>query len=385
MKILLTTDLSMPAVNGVVISVWNLYGELKKNNDVKILTLSNSKHSYREGDIYYIKAMKTGVHESAFISMRIYDKYIDELIEWKPDIIHSNCEFSTYTFADKIKKETGAPIVHTYHTMYEHYIHYIIKHGADFGKKILYPFMRSRLKTASLIIAPTEKVKKALVNNKIDKPIKVVPSGIDLSEFNKILKIEEKEEIKEKLAIPKDAFILGSLGRIAEEKNFSESLRIFKKVLIKSSNIYYIIVGGGDYLDELKDEAKKLDIEEKVIFTGMVSPTEVYKYYQTFDIFLASTVSETQGLTYIEALSNKCALVVRRDEAIDGIIEHNYNGFIYDEENEACEYINRLVENEDLLNEIKNNADKSKYSFSKEKFGERIYSIYQEVLNKTSS
>ena len=383
MKVLLTTDLSRPAVNGVVISVTNLYKELKKHgHEVKILTLSLEEESYKNGDIYYIKAMKTGIYDTAYISFRLFDHYINEIIEWNPDIIHTNCEFSTYSFAEKIHKETKAPIVHTYHTMYEHYISYLIKYGTDFAKSLLYPFMNMRLKSSDLIIAPTGKVKSALLNNGMKKMIRVIPTGIDLSKFEYRYSEEEKKEFKKELGINENSFILGSLGRIAEEKNFSESLEIFKEVLRFKPNIYYIIVGDGPYKKSLEEEAMNLGIRDKIIFTGMVEPNNVSKYYQIFDCFISSTISETQGLTYIEALVNKNAIIARKDKATEDILFHGENSLLYENKEEGIKYLLNLIEDKDLLKRLQEKADESKTTFSTETFYEKIIGVYKEILDK---
>ena len=350
MKVLLTTDLSRPAVNGVVISVTNLYKELKKHgHEVKILTLSLEEESYKNGDIYYIKAMKTGIYDTAYISFRLFDHYINEIIEWNPDIIHTNCEFSTYSFAEKIHKETKAPIVHTYHTMYEHYISYLIKYGTDFAKSLLYPFMNMRLKSSDLIIAPTGKVKSALLNNGMKKMIRVIPTGIDLSKFEYRYSEEEKKEFKKELGINENSFILGSLGRIAEEKNFSESLEIFKEVLRFKPNIYYIIVGDGPYKKSLEEEAMNLGRRDKIIFTGMVEPN---------------------------------AIIARKDKATEDILFHGENSLLYENKEEGIKYLLNLIEDKDLLKRLQEKADESKTTFSTETFYEKIIGVYKEILDK---
>ena len=72
-------------------------------------------------------------------------RLIKELIEWKPDVIHSQCEFFSYQFALRISKKTGAPIVHTYHTLYEQYVKYVIP-SKRLGKTLVRVLSKKRLK-----------------------------------------------------------------------------------------------------------------------------------------------------------------------------------------------------------------------------------------------
>ena len=110
-------------------------------------------------------------------------KNIQDLIEWKPDIIHTNTEFSTYTLAKDISRKTGAPMVHTYHTDYEDYVHYLA-----LSKKMGTPLVKSYIKHVTSymqeIIAPTEKTKQQLLGYGISTKITVIPTGLDLTKYN---------------------------------------------------------------------------------------------------------------------------------------------------------------------------------------------------------
>lgn len=385
MKILITSDLWHPSVNGVVVSVSNLLDELRKTeHDVRVLTLSHKDKSYIEDGIYYIKSVDFYVYPDVRASLRTHDPLIDELIEWKPDIIHSQCEFFTYRFVKRIAVKCQCPIVHTYHTMYEHYAKYLLKvRGlSELGPKLVPPLMRYILKSADTIIAPTEKVKRSLLEHKIAYNIRVIPTGIDLSRHEHQMDPEEREAFRRRIGIPEGAFVIGSLGRIAEEKNFSELLRIVPKLREEIPNLLVLLTGGGVYLDALREETQKLGIEDIVLFPGMVDPEEVTKYYQALDLFISCSVSETQGLTYIEAMANGLPEVVRKDDAVEGVIIHGKNGFIYETEDELREYVLKLYRDPQLLKDFSQAARDHVARFSKEVFGQSVLELYYEVLNK---
>jgi len=102
-----------------------------------------------------------------------------------------------------------------------------------------------------------------------------------------------------KLQINKEDRIIAYVGRIAEEKNISEILILLLYVIKGFKNIKLLIVGGGVYLNNLKNQVKKQNIKDNVVFTGMINSEEVYKYYKLAEIFVTASTSETQGLTYI--------------------------------------------------------------------------------------
>lgn len=126
MKILITTDWYTPAVNGVVTSVKNLQRELeRRGHEVRILTLSQSLHSWSRDGVTAIGSVNAGrIYPGARLRTAMAGRWVRELMDWRPDVIHSQCEFSTFFLARRIAEELDVPLVHTYHTVYEDYTHY---------------------------------------------------------------------------------------------------------------------------------------------------------------------------------------------------------------------------------------------------------------------
>ncbi|QGU93860.1 glycosyltransferase [Clostridium bovifaecis] len=223
MKILLTTDTFYPMINGVVISTDNLYKELKAmGHDVRILTLSEDGKERIYGDIYYLKSMNLKIYPGAKIKKPFNTEIGEKILGWSPDIIHSQTEFSTMINAKHISRKLKIPHVHTYHTMYEDYINYILN-GRIITPKTIELATRLLLNSLDRIIAPTEKVKNTLVNYNVKSHINIIPTGIDLRKFQNGITAEERNELLKKHKLnPTDKVIL-YLGRIAEEKIYMKS------------------------------------------------------------------------------------------------------------------------------------------------------------------
>lgn len=340
MKILITTDWYKPIVNGVVTSVLNLKKELEeRGHEVRVLTLSRDYHSYEEDGVYYIKSVNL---EKIYPNVRAVlphrEAYIQELIQWNPDVVHSQCEFMTFSYAVKISRKCNCPLLHTYHTIYEDYLHYLpgtffqYTKGAALEKKMVAKFSKAVLKKTQQVIAPTKKVEELLKNYEVSEPISVIPTGIDLKRFQEVLSKEERNRRREALGISKDSKVLVSIGRLAKEKNLEEILIYFQK-LIKEEltfKLKLLIIGDGPDRERLEGIAKTLQLQEKVIFTGMVTPEEVAQYYQLGDVFVCASNSETQGITYMEALASGIPALCRKDACLDSVITDGYNGFQYE-------------------------------------------------------
>ncbi|WP_017416318.1 glycosyltransferase family 4 protein [Clostridium tunisiense] len=381
MKILLTTDTYYPMINGVVISTSNLYKELKeKGHQVRILTLSHTGEERTEGDIYYLKSLKINVYPDARIKVPFYNKLIKEIIEWHPDIVHSQTEFSTMIVAKHIAKKLDIPQVHTYHTMYEDYLGYILggkvirKGGAAKVTKFI-------LDSVDEVIAPTDKTKTALREYGLHCPINIIPTGIDLGRFQKNVTQDEKEQLLLKLGLSDQDKIMTYVGRIAEEKNIDEIIGHFPEILEKVPKAKLLIVGAGPHLEVLKELAKEKALEESIIFTGMVEPTEVYKYYKIADVFVTASTSETQGLTYIEALSCGCPIVCRYDKAIDGVILQGTNGFSYKNSWEFILYASEVLANDELKEELSRKAMSKANEYSSKTFAGRVEDLYVKAVS----
>lgn len=377
MKILITTDWNLTDINGVAISVSNLFNELiEMGHDVRILTLSKSIHSHKEDHIYYIKSIPFNVYPNVRISVLLFDELFDEIVDWKPDVIHSQCEFFTYTYAKIIAKRSNAPIVHTYHTMYEDYSEYL-KIKKELGRYIVAFMSKARLRDSTLVIAPTNKVRNKLKNYDIIQDIKVIPSGIDLSKFN--IAVTEKDilEFREKYNIPENAKILLYLGRLGKEKNIIQLLDYFKQLVKDKDDIVLLLVGGGPFQSEVENAVKELGVEDKVKMTGMVSPSEVPRFYKYGDIFVSASQSETQGLTYIEAMSNGLPQVCKFDECLENVLLDGENGYFFENGEDFKEKILEILYNEKLYEKMSTKALEKSKDFSKEVFAQSILNSYK--------
>ncbi len=382
MKVLITNEWYAPVINGVVTSLVNLENELLKlGHEVRVLTLSETRHSHKDGRISYIASVKAAwIYPNARLSCTAQNKLIDELIAWKPDVIHTQAEFSTFFMARHIAKKTGAPIVHTYHTVYEKYTHYFFP-NKRIGKSIAVVFSRFVLKRTDHIIAPTLKVQNMLLGYRVKRPISVVPTGIVLDRFTEPKDPQRLAEIKKNLLIEQDRTLLVYLGRLAKEKNVEEILDFIKT--LHDPRLVLLIVGGGPYLKNLRHHVKLLGIESAVRFSGMVTPEEVPYYYAVGDLFVSASQSETQGLTYVEALAAGLPALCKKDACLDGVITDNENGWQYATEAEFQQRLHDFITHPELRARLSQNARAiAVRDFSAENFARQVIVLYEQALSE---
>lgn len=383
MKILITTDLFTTETNGVVTSVRNLRSELEASgHEVRILTLSDSIHSHADGAVTYIRSIPFGV---VYPDVRMPTSYrhplIRALVDWKPDIIHSQCEFFSYQYAKYISKRTGAPIVHTYHTLYEQYVTYIFP-SQKLGARAVGFLSQKRLKRVSHLVAPTSKVEKTLRGYGIEQDISVVPSGICLEQHKQPLSKEARLERRRELGIADDDLVLLNLGRLGTEKNLSELLDLFAEAASNTDHLFFLIVGDGPAKEELEQQAHALGLTGKIRFTGMVPPSQVQNYYQLGDVFVSASTSETQGLTYVEAAANGLPLLCRRDPCLDDVLLPGENGFTYTCASEFLAALDAVRRDPQWRTAAGLKSKEIAAAFDTSTFGKSIEAIYEAVLQK---
>lgn len=382
MKILITTDLFTVKTNGVVTSVHNLIFALRKHgHDVRVLTFSENKSSRKddENGVYYImsRSLERIYHDVRKPCSRA-DDYVDELVAWHPDVIHSQCEFYSLKYAKRIAKRTGAPIVHTYHTLYEDYVGYVIPFKRIGRWVVRHLITKTWLKRVHTIIAPTEKVRDNLISRcKVKNNVVVVPSGIDLDRHKQRLTDAEREILRAKYGFEKNNFVMINLGRLGNEKNIEELIAFFSDIRNEHENARLFIVGGGPAEERLKREVHDLGVGDSVVFTGMVSPDEVSRFYQLGDLFVCASRRETQGLTYIEAAANGLPLLCRADPCFDGVVVEGENGYRYTDINGFRQHLSEIMASRDWTTAASERSRELASHYDRDNFGIAVLEVYE--------
>ncbi len=376
MKILLTSDWYLPAVNGVVTSIMNLKKGLQaRGHDVKILTLSFRARSYTCQDVVYIGSVDVGmIYPCARLRVALARKEVQELLEWGPDVVHSNCEFSTYFLAHEIARKLNIPLIHTYHTVYQDYTHYFAPNRM-IGQRIAREFSRWTAGRAQAVIAPTAKVAEILRGYDLNNSIYVVPTGIDAGRLQPLHE-EERQKQRQQLGISAGHTVLLYLGRLAHEKNCQELIRAM--VPLKGRPVTLLLVGDGPARKELEQLACTLNVEQQVVFAGMVPPEQVGEYYALGDLFVSASVSEAQGLTYAEALLAGLPLLCRRDGCLNDIIVNGENGWQYQTVDEFVKRVEWFCANPYFRQRARSCAKQQSKRFTVEAFAASVEQVYKQ-------
>ena len=385
MRIGIFTDSYYPHISGVSTSIEMLKNALENMGHKVYIVAPNKKFSYdKKNGIIWIPGFKPGFYEIRVAE--IYSQRAMNIIEkeWHLDIVHTQTELSMDVFARMVAKKLNIPIVRTYHTLYEDYTYYVTHGHLDkLAKKAVIRLTKKFCeKRCDELIVPTDKIKKMFEERyDIKKNMTVIPTGIDIKRFNLTPTLKKKvKEIKAQYKIKEDDFIIGSVGRVAAEKSFDKIIKNMQDLVKINNKIKFMLVGNGPIIDDLKKLAKDLKIENNIIFTGLVEYDDMPAYYNTFDVMVSYSTTETQGLTIIEGLAASLPTICINDKSFREMVQNNYNGYLFNTKEEFKKYILDLIYDKELYKTMSMNAKNSTYSYSKEVFASRILQVYHQAI-----
>lgn len=385
LRVLITTDWWEPVVNGVVASVQTLRRELLALGcDVRVLTLSQGLRTRSEPGVYRIGSVSASmVYDRARIGMPASRRVLREILRWRPDVVHSQCEFSTFVWARRIARTLAVPLVHTYHTIYEDYTHYYSP-SRTVGRKVVETFSRRVLAGTDAVVVPTAKVQRLLTGYGVHSPVHVVPTGLDLQRFRPAQTEAEREDVRalrRGLGISPEQRVIVSVSRLAKEKNLEEVLEMVAAA--DREDTVLVLVGDGPYRPELEARARELGIAERVRFAGVADPAEVQRWYRIGELFVSASLSETQGLTFIEALACGLPLLCRRDPSLASVVLEGRTGWQYEDAAQFSAHLDTLLDAPRRREEMSLTArEHAAATCGAQQFGRRVLDVYRQSLRR---
>jgi len=291
MKTILNVTHEM-TLGGVEQFVMNVYRHL--NNDYRIIFLCYKENQYYEKEIretnsklYFVPPIrKTGV-------LKFIKNIIKIIKKEKVDIIHIHTFYnSLFPLIAALFTHVPTRIVHS-HSNWQ--TKSIIKKTYNFICKIGINILASDKLACS----------KEAGKNLFFKNFEIIPNGIETEKF--IYNEKSRNIIRKKYNISEKDILIGHVGRLEPVKNHLFILELLPKLLEYNNNYKIMFVGAGQELENIKELAKKNNIEDKIVLVG--NQIEAYMFYNAFDLFLFPSIQEGFGMTLIEAQINGLPII----------------------------------------------------------------------------
>lgn len=377
MNIGIFTDSYFPQLSGVATSIKTLKDALEKQgHNVFIFTTTDPhiKKGTVEANVFRFSSVPFISFTDRRVAFRGFFEATKVAREVKLDIVHTQTEFALGMIGKYVAHQLKIPAIHTYHTMYEDYLHYVLN-GHLLRPYHVKQFTNVYLKNMDGVIAPSKRVEALLKRYKVNIPMRVIPTGVDVNSLNKAANIDMRQE----LGIPADAPVLLTLSRVAEEKKIDRILNAMPEIIDEFPETRLVIAGDGPDMEVLQEQVERLTLEDNVIFTGDVPHDDVGSYYKMADLFVSASDTETQGLTYIEALASGTKCVVYDTDYTEHVFDDDELGKVFNGPGEMLsEILFYLRQGRKPIPPAKLAAKMDQ--ISAKKFASAVYQFYQDVI-----
>lgn len=340
MRVGIFTDTYFPQVSGVATSVLVLKKELERlGHTVIIFTTTDPKATMPEWDIVRLGSIPLFSFKERRIAVQGFYEAYKVAQKYELDIIHTQTEFSLGLAGKVLAAMLGIPTIHTYHTMYEKYLHYIA------NGKILRPshvayISKNFCNQTRGVIAPSQMTKDKLISYGVTEEIRVIPTGVGIPDLDPQL----ADDLRYDLGYSKDDVVLLSLSRLSKEKNIAAIIAAMPTIVEQYPNVKCCIVGGGPERELLEAQVAELNLQDVVQFAGEIDHEQVAQFYQMADLYVNASESESQGLTYLEALVNRIPLIAKKNDYLQSLVTTPELGVLFETDADLAECVLTYLE-----------------------------------------
>lgn len=382
MNIGIFTDTYLPQISGVATSIKTLTDELQKQGHiVYIFTTTDPlvKDPENEPDnIIRFRSFPFISMPERRISMAGLGAALKIVREYHLDIIHTQTEFGIGILGKLVANQLRIPVIHTLHTKYEDYLHYIANGHLIRPGAVKY-IVRTFLLGTEGVICPSEMTLETAEGYGIKCPLRVIPTGIEIERFTRPdISAKDIENFRKKLNIRPDEMMLLSLARLSFEKNIQAIIRALPTV-VKQLPTHLVIVGQGPYQEDLEALVEEFSLQDYVSFVGKVSNDKAVYYYKAADFFISASTSETQGLTFSEAIASGTPVIAVENSYLKQLIDAPQFGRLFSSDSDIAATILDLSHNQAKVDPLI--AEKKCYEISSVAFGKKVIEFYQYMID----
>lgn len=372
MNIAFFSESYKPYVSGVTNSIETLKKGLEELGH-KVLVFSPDYPGAKHIENVYRFPSLPAPYPGYRLAIPMPGRFFDVLEKEKIDIIHSHSPYQLGLLSMNYARKLKVPFVFTMHTILSQYMYYIPLIPERFSGSLMSSYIKWFCNRCSCVIAPAKKVREQLIGSGVNARIEIIPTGIDLQ----LVRGADPGGIRGKHDIPESAKLLLFVGRLAKEKNITFLLQAFELILSKNKDVYLLIAAGGPMELELKKMAPR-----NVIFAGAIGYPRVFDYFTAADVFVFSSLSETQGLVLAEAMAAGVPQVAIDAEGVSEVVRDQVTGYLVPPSIEAfaAKTLGLLDDKDMIRNMSKSSKEIAATNYSNEVFSQKIELLYKSML-----
>jgi len=380
MRVLFVSDVYFPRVNGVSTSIRTFRGDLAREGIETILVAPEYPGAATDREPGIIRVPSGGVPldpEDRRFHSRALKQVLNAELAARVDLVHIHTPFIAHYAAAGFARTHRLPLVATYHTFFEDYLHhYVPVLPRRIGRFLARHFTRSQCDDVAALISPSAPMREALLAYGVTTPIEVLPTGLPADSYVH----GDGARFRQRFDLPADRPLLLYVGRVAYEKNIDFLLRMFVRLRAQRPDALFVIAGEGPAREHLAKLSRSLGIESAVRFIGYLDrATELPDCYAAGDAFVFASRTETQGLVLLEAMAQGTPVVSTAELGTRSILTPGCGAFVVaEDEGEFASAVAQalsLPKDDPRRGELRAHAE----SWASQAMARRLIAFYEKV------
>ena len=380
MRVLMVSDVFLPRINGVSVSIDTFRGTLKSQGvEVTVVAPRYGNENDEEGIRRVDGRPLFGDPEDRLLSWKAMHRTVLDAAR-SCDAIHIQTPFVAHFAGLSAARTLRLPVLTTYHTFFEEYLHhYIPLLPARFLRFIARNFSRRQCNAMDAVIVPSSSMRHRLASYGVRAPLHVMPTGVPLKTFGK----GRRDRFRLRRDIAEGRPVALFVGRVAHEKNIGFLLEAWAQARAHQPNLLLMVVGDGPALAALKEQAQTLGLSDSVVFLGYLDrEEELPDCYAAADVFVFTSRTETQGLVLLEAMATGLPVIALSEMGTTDILGTGQGCLTPAADVEVfAQAILRFFSDAPLRERLRAEALSLAHNWSDEAWARRLAALYKELVS----
>ena len=335
MRVLFVSDVFFPRVNGVSTSIATFRADLERLGVETLLVApryAGESVNEERGVVRVAGSKVPGDPEDRRMRWGALRRALAGLERESFDLVHVHTPFVAHYAGVREARRRGVPVLATYHTFFEEYLHhYVPVLPRPLGRTLARAFTRSQCSAVQALVAPSEPLRQVLCEYGVDTPVHVIPTGLPADRFSP----GNAARFRALAQLPAHRPLVTYVGRVAHEKNIDFLVRVFERVRQSVPEAMLIIAGEGPAREPLRKLVGQLGLTADVRFVGYLDrDTALLDCYAAASVFAFASRTETQGLVLLEALAQGTPVVSTAELGTKSILAPACGALIAEEREE---------------------------------------------------
>jgi 1,2-diacylglycerol 3-alpha-glucosyltransferase len=382
MRVLMISDVYFPRVTGVSTSIQTFAREFAgKGHEVTLIAPDYGESLPEPFEILRIPSRYLPVDpEDRILKPRQIRRHDDLLARRRFDLVHIQTPFIAHYAGLGLAKRLGIPVVESYHTFFEQYLHHYVSFIPSAWLRLAARyFSAAQCNDVDAIAVPSQAMLDVLKRYGVKTLARVVPTGIELNQFSQ----GDGRRFRARHAIPQERPVLVHVSRLAYEKNIEFVLRALVRIKAEIPDVLLIIAGEGPAKQELEALVQALGLTGNTLFTGYLDRNgSLEDCYCAGDAFVFASRTETQGLVLLEAMALGVPVVSTAVMGTKEVLGDGQGSLIADEdEDDFAAKATRILRDRSLRERLSREAVEHARSWSAPLLADRMLSLYERVIS----